>query len=270
MKKTVSTIVLCCLFFSSWSQFDNKLSELKLKGKVSSIVEKEYQLTNYDYDSKKEERKAIFMFNSEGYKLEEKYMSPSDEVLYLGVFTYSSSGVLVAEKVNNFEFEKNFVKQYINSPKEIIVNIAVEAETPHLYEKYTLDAKKNVTQKVEYDDRGEAVRTFKYTYNPAGKIQSETQQVTGASINFKYTYNNKGQLSKKTEVDALGKIIHTQTYTYDKNGYVDAEITSYTDDSQKLTLKYKYVLDSMGNWIEKQEFMDEHLFSVITREISYY
>ncbi|MDR1593058.1 MAG: hypothetical protein LBS43_01075 [Prevotellaceae bacterium] len=262
-------IGLCCLVFSSRAQFDNKLSDLGLKGKVSSLVEREYQLANYDYNSKTEERKATFTFNQNGYKTAEKYTNPLGEVLYHGVFKYSPSDELVEEKVNNFEYKKNFVKRYIISSKEILVNIEVESETPQLHEKYVLDSKKNVTQKVEYD-RGETVRTFKYSYTSAGKLQSETQQMPDASINFRYTYNNKGQLEKKTEVNATGKVLHTQSYTYDKNGNVDTEITSYSDDPQKLTLKYKYTIDSSGNWIEKQEFMDGHLFSVITREISYY
>ncbi|MDR2026789.1 MAG: hypothetical protein LBQ01_04420 [Prevotellaceae bacterium] len=263
------TIVLCCLFFPSRSQFDNKLSDLGLKGKVSSVVEREYRLTNYDYNTKEEERKASFTFNTDGRKTEEKYANPSGETLYLGVFKYSSSGELVEEKVNNFEYKKNFVKKYVTAPKDITVHIEVESAASQIHEKYTLDAKKNVTQKVEYDN-GETVRTFKYSYSSAGRLQSETQQMPGLNINFRYTYNNKGQLEKKSEVDAAGKVLHTQTYTYDKNGNVDSEVTSYAGDPQKLTLKYKYVLDSAGNWTEKQEFMDGRLFSVITREISYY
>jgi hypothetical protein len=242
---------------------------LGLKGKVSSIVEREYQLTNYDYDSKKEERKATFLFNTDGFKTEEKYINPEGEVLYLGAFKYSPSGELVEEKVNNYEYKKNFVKKYVFTPKDITVNIEIESETSSIHEKYTLDLKKNVTQKVEYD-RGETVRTFKYSYNSAGKLQSETQQMPGLNINFKYTYNNKGQLAEKSEVNASGKILHTQSYTYDANGNINTEVTSYSDDPQKLTLKYKYVLDSTGNWTEKQEFMDGRLFSIITREISYY
>jgi hypothetical protein len=269
MKKAVSAIVLCCFFFSSWSQFDNKLTELGLRGKVSSLVEREYQLTNYDYNTKKEERKAIFIFNTDGCKTEEKYVNPSGEISYLGTFKYSTSGELLEEKVNNFEYKKNFIKKYITAKSDITVNIEIESETPQMYEKYFLDSKKNVTQRIEYD-RGETVRTFKYTYNPTGKLLSETQQMPGANINFRYAYNNKGRLEKKTEVDASGKVVHTQSYTYNKNGHVDSEITAYSNDPQKLTLKYVYVLDSNGNWTEKQEFMDGRLFSVITREVSYY
>jgi hypothetical protein len=240
-----------------------------LKGNVSSLVEREYQLTNYDYNTKKEERKTTFIFNMDGRKTEEKYTNPSGEVLYFGVFKYSSSGELVEEHVKNYEAGKNFVKKYVTAPKNITVNIEIESEASQIHEQYTLDLKKNVTQKVEYDG-GEVVRTFKYSYNSAGRLQSETQQMPGLNINFKYTYNSKGQPEKKSEVNASGKILHTQIYTYDKNGNVDTEITSYANDPQKLTLKYKYVLDSAGNWTEKQEFMDGHLFSVITREISYY
>lgn len=269
MRKTIFTIALCCFGFTSWSQFDNKLSELGLKGKVSSLVERAYQLTNYDYNTKQEERKTVFLFNTNGFKVEEKYTNPAGEVLYLGVFKYAPSGELLEEKVNNYEYKKDFVKTYVVTSKDITVNIAVDSDAPSIHEKYTLNLKKNVTQKVEYD-QNKTVRTFKYSYNPAGRLESETQQMPGLNINFRYAYNNKGQLSKKSEVNAAGKVIHTQSYTYDANGNINTEITSYADDPQKLTLTYKYVLDSAGNWTEKQEFMDGRLFSVITREISYY
>jgi hypothetical protein len=242
---------------------------LGLKGKVSSLVEREYQLTNYDYNTKKEERKATFLFNTNGFKTEEKYTNPEGEVLYLGVFKYAPSGELVEEKVNNYEYKKDFVKKYVTAAKNVTVSIEVASEAPSILEKYTLDLKKNVTQKVEYD-RGETVRTFKYSYNSVGRLESETQQMPGFNINFRYAYNNMGQLTKKSEVNAAGKVLHTQSYTYDANGNLDTEVTSYSDDPQKLTLTYKYVLDSAGNWTEKQEFMDGRLFSVITREISYY
>jgi hypothetical protein len=269
MKKIVLVIVSCCIFFTSWSQFYNKLTEFGLKGKVSSLVEREYQLTNYDYNSKKEERKAVFIFNTKGLKTEEKYTNPAGEVLFLGVFKYSTSGELVEEKVNNYEYKENFVKTYVSKPGEITVNIAGESKASGIYAKYALDLKKNITQKVEYD-KGEVVRTFKYSYNSVGKLQSETQQMPGLNIYFRYTYNNKGELTKKSETNAEGQVIHSQTYTYDANGNVETEITSYANNPQKLTLRYKYILDSRGNWTEKQEFMDERLFSVITREISYY
>ncbi|MDR1887625.1 MAG: hypothetical protein LBQ70_06885 [Prevotellaceae bacterium] len=269
MKKTICTILLCCFFFASRSQFDNKLADFGLKGNVSSLVEKEYQLTNYDYNSKKEERKATFVFNKSGLKTEETYAAPSGEVLYRGVFTYSSSGELAEEKVNNFEYNRNFVKKYIGTPTDITVNIEFESETPRVHEKYTLNSKKQVTQRVDYDN-GEPFRTLKYSYNSSGMLQSETQQMPGATINFKYTYNNRGLPETKTEVNAAGKILHTQSYTYNTNGNVVTETTSYSGDPQKLTLSYKYVLDSVGNWTEKQEYMDGHLFSVTTREISYF
>jgi hypothetical protein len=269
MKKTVILIAVCCFFFQSWAQFDNKLSELGLKGKVSSLVEIEYQLTNYDYNSKREERKTTFLFNQNGYKTKERYTSPSGEVLYLGTLTYSPSGKLIEEKVNNFEYKKNYIKKYVHTPKEISIDIEYESETPYLCEKYVLDSKKAVIQRIEYD-RNIIVRTFDYSYNSAGKLRSETQKMQDALTIFNYTYNRKGQLETKTEVDTLGKVLHTQSYTYNENGYVESEITSYSDDPQKLTLTYKYVLDATGNWIEKQEFMDGNLFSLTVREISYY
>jgi hypothetical protein len=269
MKKIVSLIVFCSLFFPSQAQFENKLSDLGIKGKVKSVIQSDYQVTNYDYNSLKEERRTTFVFNQDGYKTDEKYTSPLGEVLYQGIFSYLPSGELAEEKVSNFEYKKNFVKKYSVSAKSIIVDIAYESETPYLSEKYTLNDKGKVSQKVDYE-KGEVFRTLKYTYTGAGLLQSESQQMQGTNVNFKYTYNGKGLLEKKTEVNSSGKTLHSQSYTYDKNGNVTTEIASYAGDPQKLTLAYKYVLDTKGNWIEKQEFMDGHLFSVTKRIISYF
>jgi hypothetical protein len=269
MKKTVCAITFCCFFFASLAQFDNKLSDLGLKGKVRSVIEKEYQIANHDYNSKKEERQTVFTFDKNGSKTEEKYTGPSGEMLYHAVFTYSPSGELVEENTNNYEYNKKFVKKFVSASNGIVVNIEYESETPRVHEKYTLDSKNKVIQKVDYD-HGELFRTFNYAYNSSGQLQSETQQMQGSSINFKYSYNTKGLLDKKTEVSTSGKVLHTQSYIYDKNGNVLTEVTSYADDPQKLTLSYRYVIDATGNWTEKQEFMDGNLFSVTTREISYF
>jgi hypothetical protein len=269
MKKIVCTITFCCFFVALWSQFENKLSDFGLKGNVGSVIEKEYQITNYDYNNKKEERRATFSFNKNGSKTEEKYANPSGDVLYHGIFTYSPSDELVEEKVNNIEYNKRFVKKYSIAPDNIDVNIEYEGDTPYMIEKYILDSRKKVTQKINYDHK-EVVRMFNYTYNSSGMLQSETQQISETNINFKYAYDAKKQLNKKTEVDASGKVIHSQTYTYDKNGNVLTEVTSYANDPQKLTLTYKYIIDALGNWTEKQEYMDGKLFSLIIREISYF
>jgi hypothetical protein len=269
MRKIVSLIVFCSFFFPSWSQFENKLSDLGIKGKVKSVIQIEYQVTNYDYKKIKEERRITFVFNQNGYKTEEKYTSPKGDVLYQATFGYSTSGDIVAEKVNNFEYKKNFIKKFTVSPQDITVNIAYDAEAPYLLEKYTLDAKGNVTQKVDYEN-GEAFRTLKYTYNGAGLLQSESQQMQGSNINFKYQYNGKGWLEKKSEINSSGKALHSQSYTYDKNGNITAEVSAYANDPEKLTLSYKYETDSIGNWYEKQEFMDGRLFSVTKRIILYF
>jgi hypothetical protein len=269
MKKTVFVIALCCIVFPTWSQFFNKRSELGLKGTVSIVVEREFQLINYDYKNRKEQRRATFIFNPEGMKTEEKYTTPSGEVLYFGVFKYSPTGELIEETVNNAEYKKSFVKKYVITPENITVNIEIGYEAPSVLERYTLDAKKRVTQKNEYDN-GKLVRTFNYVYNSLGQLQSETQQMPGLNINFRYSYDDKGQLTKKSEVNASGATVHTLSYIYDKYGNIETETTSYADDPHKLTLKYKYVLDYAGNWTVKQEFMDGRLFSMTTREISYF
>jgi hypothetical protein len=262
-------MTFCCFFLAVWAQFENKLSDFGLRGNVSSIIEREYQIVNYDYNSKQEERRAVFTFNKDGAKTEEKYINTSGEVLYHGIFIYSPSGELVEERANNAEYKKKFVKRYSAATDGISVDIEYESESPYTLEKYILDSRKKVIQKIDYDHR-EVFRTFTYTYNASGMLQSETQQMPGTNINFKYTYDSKGWLNKKTEVDASNKVLHTQTYTYDKNGNVLSEVTSYTGDPKKLTLSYKYVIDPAGNWTEKQEYMDEKLFSLTTREISYF
>jgi hypothetical protein len=268
MRRIVSLIVFCSFVFPSWSQFENKLSDLGIKGKVQSVIQSEYQVTNYEYKNLKEERRTTFVFNQDGYKTGEKYTSPLGEVLYQVTFGYLPSGELAEERVNNLEYNKKFVKKYSVDSKSITVNIVYESETPRLAEKYTLNNKGAIIQKVDYDN-GEVFRTLKYAYNSAGLLQSESQQMQGSNINFKYAYNGKGQLETKTEVNSSGRVLHTQSYTYDSNGHVLTEITAYADDPQKLTLSYKYASDSKGNWFEKQEFMDGHLFSVTKRVILY-
>ncbi|MDR1896224.1 MAG: hypothetical protein LBR10_05485 [Prevotellaceae bacterium] len=267
--KIICLIILFCPFAALRAQFDAKLSELGLKGGVKSIVEREYQVENYDYDKQKEVRRVTLEFNPNGCKTKEEYSSASGEVSYSGIFGYDESGTLTEEKVNNYGYNKNFVKQYQINDSKIIVNITYDAGTSELYAKYNLNSKGDITQRIDYDKRG-TYRIFKYTYNRAGLLQSEAQQMPQKTINFQYTYNAQNKVEKKAEVTSSGRILHIQTYTYDSNGNIASEVSSYADDPEKLTINYKYVLDSAGNWIEKQEYMNNNLFSVIKREIAYY
>jgi hypothetical protein len=269
MRKTVCAFTLCCFFFTSQAQFENKLADMGIKGNVKSVLEKEYHVTNYDYNNKKEERQAVFIFDNDGNKTEETYTAPSGDVLYHAVYTYSPDGDLIEEKTDNFEYNKRFVKKYTFESKSISVTIEYDSEAPLMLETYKLDSKNKVIQKIDYS-ADEIDRTINYTYSSAGLKLTETHQMSGTNVYFKYSYNNNGQLKTKTEVNVSGKALHTQSYMYDKKGNLLTETTSYADTPEKLKISYRYILDHAGNWTEKQEFMNENLFSVTTRELSYY
>lgn len=267
MRKLLCLIILCSIILPAWSQADHKLADLGLKGKVSSVIEHEYQIAN---DGEKEIRRNVYSFNQTGCKLEEECSDPMSKVFYSAKFKYYPSGELQEENVNNCGHSTDYIKTYDWSPGKLNINIQYPSEQPVLYSKYTLNSKGKIIKRIDYD-KGGTFRVIDYDYTPAGNLQTEKQLMQGSvNMNFKYSYNGKGQIEKKIETNNAGKVMHTTTYTYDDKGNVISEVASYTDDPNILTLTYKYVYDSNGNWTEKQEYMDNNLFSLVKREIAYF
>jgi len=271
MRKLLFFAVFGCFCINLYSQLDYKLSDMDIKGSVSFMTEKEFQVKGADYSLQTEIRRSAFAFNKNGCKIEEEYSTPEGEVAYQGVFKYSENGNIVEEKISNFEVGENFIKTYDIGKSAISVNIQEGSAQPTLLAKYIIDSKNNVTKRTDYNNSGGTFRVLDYLYDASGKITSETQQMPGSEkLTFKYLYNSKGQLEKKQEVNNTGAVTYTQSYTYDEKGSIATETSFYVDDPQKLLISYKYIYDDKGNWIEKQEYMDGNLFSVVKREIAYF
>ncbi|MDR0559107.1 MAG: hypothetical protein LBG92_02990 [Prevotellaceae bacterium] len=274
MKLTVDKIIVtvcavCCLHFPSGAQFETKLSELKVKGNVKEIQDTEYQVIDNNYLNLKEERMVMLSFDKKGNKTEEKYLSPEKKIIYSSEIKYATSGKLLEETVNCFGFGKDFKKTYHVESKKITVHTVYENEDAGVkhYSEYALNPDGAVAKRTDWLGN-DKIMEIKYTYSK-GLLQTETNQTAENTLRFKYEYNKKGEPVKKSEMATDGKIVYSVAYTYDSRGNVLSETSSYTGE-EKTVITYKYVYDSKGNWTEKQEKMNNNLFSLTKRNITYY
>ncbi len=92
MKFIPFTLLLLCLSLLSNAQFKNDLKREKLKGKVSSVTESEY---NGAHDSLM--FKAVYKYNDSGNTIDFSTYSPTGEKLSKTTFKYNDSGMLIEE-----------------------------------------------------------------------------------------------------------------------------------------------------------------------------
>jgi hypothetical protein len=264
------TVMLLFLVFSTTSdaQFDNKLSDFGLKGKVRSVAESEYQIDDYDLASQVEIRRTARLFNQNGYKTDEEYSLPTSEVSQRSALKYSPQNELLEEKTDCFGKGENYTKNFEVAKGNISVKITRGDAAPVLHAMYSLDSQGRVVRQTDFNGMG-AVGMSQYTYS-AGRLQSEVRKISDSEVRFAYKYNASGLPESKREVSSDGKVLHTHTFAYDGKGNLVSEISSYAGDPEKISITYKYTFDSAGNWTEKQEFMNGNLFSVVKRTIMYY
>ena len=264
------TVIFMFLGFSltSGAQFDNKLSDFGLKGKVKSVAESEYQINDYDPVSQVEIKRVARLFNRNGYKTDEEYSLPTSEVSLRSTLKYSPKNELLEEKTDCFGKGENYTKTYELSKTSISVKITREGAAPVLLAMYALNAQGKVTRQTDFNGVG-AVGISQYTY-VAGRVQTEVRKMSDSEVRFTYKYNVNGLPESKRELSAAGKVLHTQLFVYDAKGNLISEISAYANDPEKVTISYKYTFDSTGNWTEKQEYMNGNLFSILKRSITYY
>ena len=95
MKTAVLTILYTCVAFCVSAQFKNDLQRQKLKGKVKTVTELEY---NGTHDSLR--YKSVTRFGEDGNAVEFFTYGPSGEVTSKTTFKYDDSGKIVCSNTN--------------------------------------------------------------------------------------------------------------------------------------------------------------------------
>jgi len=225
MKKAITVLCIGILFLLSCSchnvkNIKNDLSEKKLKGKVKSITEARYDVTEESGEIQKERLlfKEISQYNKKGYLKAVNKCKPDGSVEYKITFRHDEKGNLT---------ERNILK----------------ADGSFLYkESYIYDDKGTLTEKKGHKPDGSIEHSETFIYDDKGNIiEMNLFDPIGRLRNVSiYKYDDQGKLIEKEGYNTDGSLAYNVTFTYnetvDKHGnwlivtvFQDEKPTSITE-----------------------------------------
>ena len=264
------TILLISFSFGLKAQLEIKAEEYGLKGSIKSVLETEFQIIE-NYGRQSESRRALLNFNSDGYKTYEKQMDAGGAMLFAVNFKYGNENRLTEEtnldekgnfsSKRTYKFENNILTVYSSDLAASIGKVTAKYHYSNL----------NVVKKEEFENDGSYRRIYIFRYDGNGNKVFEIQKNDNADkgTEVRYYYDEYDRVIKKEDYDDSGKKTYQSAYRYDSKGNIISETSSYVDSQDSITITYKYVYDKYDNWTEKSELMDDKLYSVILRRITY-
>ena len=293
-------------------EFNNGLLDSKLNTKVSgldgclydhddkgNIINKKYYFDNcltsekcYEFDEFNRLTKSLNY--SYGYSENNSNVKLSKKSKYLSLFetfAYDDSGNLIVETLNNVKGNvyKKYFYSYDNYGNKIedawiqdYKNNKSDTPTPsqgyqynlkgELIRKYSIGdwVPHNTDTYYEYDDKGNQTESKGYY------IEHDTT----LGYHYKYQYDNFGNKIREEEIVGGYRPFGFESYKilsikYDKYQNVILEEYLKNDGSTVKVVRYNYVYDTNGNWIElrKEEgkiINELTLVELIKRVIKYY
>jgi hypothetical protein len=185
------------------------------------------------------------------YDASEKFGEPSiGKLIYLSVWEYDYIGRLVKyESYNDDSGELKSASKFEYNDKGKIVKES----------SYDKDGKLNNISKFEYNDKGQVAKRSSYDID--GKLKSV----------IKSEYNDKGKVIKQSSYDSDGEPTIVVTYKYNDNGNMTTMSYFNYDRESESVSEYKYTkFDDEDNWIERECYENNAIFSIAKREFTYW
>ena len=280
------------------NKIKNDLNTLKLKGTVKSLIEIKY----YVFDSLGKivkdgiAKKDTILFSETGNKIKDFSVNSVGVFYYKYNFKYNYSGKLVEK--TNFRDDTKETYTY-DSLGKLIDRYRYYLDTLPYHDIFKYDKKGNNIGLYAYDPYGISGEKYFFSYNVNGNIieqqNYDSQGICWSKIIFKYDklgklieesgYNRNGSLDSKAiyKYDNNGnslknyfyfyedhKIRRTSTTEFDAKGNEIKEIFYNSDGTLDYMYTYKYVYDNNGNWINKTDFLNNNIQTLIERQIIYY
>jgi len=190
-----------------------------------------------------------------------------------GVVKYDERGNVIEKSI--FRSKGEFVSRniYIYDDENRMIESRMEDEHHNLITR----------DEIEYNEVGNKIRTEKFDEEGASIIKTFYEYDTAAhqvhyveykreklESRYTHTYDAHNHLIKKEWFDDDHQCYSRSTFGY---GIQDALLYECTfDGSDSLTYKkeFLYTFDVHGSWIEKREYENDRLTTIILREIRYY
>lgn len=258
--KQITIFSVIILFFNSCQNNNvrNDLNEFVLNGKVKSVIETSYEPIEKFGEIIKGDRirgnasSKLNLFNSEGNLIENITYSSDGEIEYKSIFKYD-------ENTNKTE------KEIYNSKRKL------EGKWEYNYDDKGMMKETNI-----YDSIGKFIRKVKYEYDINGRVIED------------YKYNSDGILEEKMVFDYFDLKNKTESIYNFNNDLIIKNDYEYDDDKKLIKQEYNIYglygkdirtlytymytkFDKDGNWIERIQYNEENVPTMITeRKIEYY
>jgi hypothetical protein len=311
--KTVTAVSICAMFLSC--DYDksniflkyskNDLTELNLSGKVKSLTEISYEVSNgfwegwdhfniaydkikfhktYDpiadtgrYTIADTNTHVKYLFDSTGNKRIVRYykhnkVSKTDSIFYLEngfiikTKSFDSTGKLTSVSKSQYDKDGNNIANQV---------LADDNDKNIIFSnKSTYNKKGNRVSYFNYVGQGNLNGKTFYKYDSVNNVIGEcSYYYDGTFISVsKYTYDNKGNKITYKDYDYLNgkKLIQNRYMEYDDKGNMTKETKYYINGELPSETTYKYEYDNKGNWIKKKEISHNILIKITERIIEYF
>lgn len=260
------------------------MDKMNLKGAVKQIKHAAYKPENSETDSINLIRFDFFgmhnytqKFDRQGWLIEKAELKLREEQLIpSGIWTYDYDedhrllketyifDALSGSDTATFQYAYPFdslttIVEKRNGETQRIYHYILENRT----EKFiTINSDSSYIGKsfFEMDDQGRVLRNEDY---------SNVSRLQNLTINF-YQDEIFRTPNKVMETHFRSGQIYLIENLLDEQGNITSQKNSSFNTGEFKTTTYTYFYDTSGNWIEKREFIDDHLRKVFRREIDYY
>lgn len=244
-------------------------------------------LEEITFNSRGEEtRKVTYRYDSQGNRIEYSvFEAKFSRVTYSQLASYDKSGNRLSEwgfdglgnyrnnyildnqgnileihfTVQNQLTEKRIFKHSGNQTEIIILEKGINPSGKILL-KYNQD--KKLIEDTETDANGNMIRKVVYSYNPAGRLLTETRyRGTHLSYANNHQYNTKGLLVEIEKEETSSSPVVTHKFTYDPAGRL-AEEQWYNENARDYSSR-KYQYDKRGNILAVDNFFISYKFRVL-------
>ena len=164
-------------------------------------------------------------------------------------YTYDYLGSPLTETRTSTADNADYVKTFTYAPRGLatykldLINDSTNIAETKYYQQYTYDDFGRLASVVQSDSVSSAVNyTISYTYDPVGRVTSQTTVTPSLSTTKTMTYNALGLVKSSTQTSTDNSINISETYTYRYDGNLiektaDGVTTKYTYDNVNRLLK---------------------------------
>lgn len=308
----VKCFILIIILLSGWTNLSkerNDLDTLKLKGRVKSLRETSYKVTEESKRivkgeqerQKSYENDSYVIFNEKGYKTEvtnfNQFGKVESHIIYsydergnnIESITYNSMEEPINKVVNVYDengkttecyvygksgaLSTKFAFKYDEKGREISNRIEPYNSRLKAWElTYKYNDNGNVVEQCNINPLGIDTAKFDFVYDNKSRV---VQRIAYSADNgngkkTSFKYDRRGNAIEESECKFNGKLIRRFTYRFDKLG--NTIKFSAEDSTERFYIEetYQYQYDKKRNWIKKIIFEKEIPKFIEEREIKYY